>query len=399
MKLPVLAAAPPYRFACHGCGACCRTGWQARVTPEEAARFAGHDWAAEDARFAGGFLDEEKRPDGTVEVRLRWTGGRCIFLDPDDLCRIHKRLGGEAKPDVCQKFPLSFVRAPDGSLDVTVLPECETWHDGHRTGEIVDPRDPTFARIAERTAVPAPDSLPLREGGPVVLAWDEVRDLQRRLGARTAAAPDLSAAFAAWREEFDRLSAAKDDPGDDGARRSFDEAARFVLSLLLLMYSRALSPLDHAAAPAPGEAIWLAYTGGEGADGKVPSLGAAAARLLEGDDALAEALASLDADPEVAAYARAAVRALVEGPALAIARLEVEAVVGATVLFAHLLAPYATLFAAAEGRARPTAADVNQASKRLSVFLRNDKLRDVVAKARRSFRALVRAFPAAARPR
>ncbi len=388
MKLPLLAAAAPYRFACHGCGACCRTGWQARLTPEEAARFAGHDWAAEDPRFAGGFLDEERRPDGSVEVRLKWTGGRCIFLDPDDLCRIHKRLGGEAKPDVCQKFPLSFVRAPDGSLDVTVLPECESWHEGYRSGEVVDPRDPAYARIAERTAVPAPDSLPLREGGPVVLAWDEVRDLQRRLGARAAAGRDLRAVFAGFREELEALSERTGDPGDDGARRSFDEAGRFVLGLLLLMYSRALSPLDHAAA---GEdRIWLAYAGGDGADGKVPSLGAAAARLLEGD-ALERAPAALDG--EALAYARAAVRALVEGPALAIARLEVEAVVGAAVLFGHLLEPYAALFAVADGRDRPTAADVNQASKRLSVFLRNDKLRDVVAKAKRSFRALVRAFP------
>ena len=39
--------------------------------------------------------------------------GRCIFLEPDGLCRIHREFGLAAKPLICQMFPFQLVPLDD----------------------------------------------------------------------------------------------------------------------------------------------------------------------------------------------------------------------------------------------------------------------------------------------
>ncbi len=40
--------------------------------------------------------------------------GRCVFLDADNLCIIHREAGARVKPTACQFFPLHAIQAPDG---------------------------------------------------------------------------------------------------------------------------------------------------------------------------------------------------------------------------------------------------------------------------------------------
>lgn len=44
----------------------------------------------------------------------RGTDGACLFLDSDAACELHRELGGEAKPLVCQTYPYLFTETPDG---------------------------------------------------------------------------------------------------------------------------------------------------------------------------------------------------------------------------------------------------------------------------------------------
>lgn len=45
--------------------------------------------------------------------------GSCIFLRPDFLCSVHAKLGVDAKPDTCRKFPFSLVATPAGRRVIT----------------------------------------------------------------------------------------------------------------------------------------------------------------------------------------------------------------------------------------------------------------------------------------
>lgn len=95
------------RYSCRQCGWCCRW-WKITVTPEERDRLLAHDWATEDPRLAGVDLFWEHRAPGepfpviqTAQIRRR-----CVFLDSDEFCIIHKVLGEEAKPATCRRFPI-----------------------------------------------------------------------------------------------------------------------------------------------------------------------------------------------------------------------------------------------------------------------------------------------------
>ena len=119
---------PPYemaedaRFTCRQCAGCCYHG-HVYLTAEEHARLRAHDWAAESPRLGGHELFEEVplagKP-GERAVRLAKIDGACAFLEPDNLCLIHKVQGMKAKPGPCQQYPFHFAGTPDGvavSLD------------------------------------------------------------------------------------------------------------------------------------------------------------------------------------------------------------------------------------------------------------------------------------------
>lgn len=64
---------------------------------------------------------------------LRRIGGKCVFLAKDRRCKLHSRFGAEAKPVICQQFPVVSIRTED-SVRVGVDPGClmtsQSWRDG-----------------------------------------------------------------------------------------------------------------------------------------------------------------------------------------------------------------------------------------------------------------------------
>lgn len=118
MSTPTLALPIP-RHACHGCGGSCQ-GVKVRPGPDELAPLAAQ---AAELGIA----------DPVVDGVLRQDAGRCVFLDEADACRIHGRWGADAKPHICQQFPLLVLRT-DGGVRVGVDPGCyhawRTWRTG-----------------------------------------------------------------------------------------------------------------------------------------------------------------------------------------------------------------------------------------------------------------------------
>ena len=76
--------------------------------------------------------------DPVTDGRLRRVGGRCVFLDDANLCRIHAEWGLLAKPTVCRQYPMVAVRVGE-SMRVGIDPGCFTAIQTWRTGPEVPP--------------------------------------------------------------------------------------------------------------------------------------------------------------------------------------------------------------------------------------------------------------------
>ena len=109
------------KFTCSCCAHCCR-GFLVPVTQKERNAIADlRDWPSElkvqqiyiRTQLAGpaGYA-LAKRPDG-----------RCVFLDSDNLCLIHKRYSPAAKPIACQLYPFVFTPTAD-QLPIALRFDC-----------------------------------------------------------------------------------------------------------------------------------------------------------------------------------------------------------------------------------------------------------------------------------
>jgi Fe-S-cluster containining protein len=107
MSLPIKPLPILERWDCHGCGICCH-GAEVFLSDEDLKRLRDQHW--------------EKHPDfrdkkilarhGLFARRYRLAhrkDGTCVFQDADNLCRIHREFGYDAKPHVCRMAPLQMV--------------------------------------------------------------------------------------------------------------------------------------------------------------------------------------------------------------------------------------------------------------------------------------------------
>src|SRR5207245_2272987 len=104
-------------FTCQQSGACCRNEWLIGVEESARARLEAVDWTRLDPPLPPG---PKFRPlpfvlaGGERTTFARRPDGACVFLEPDERCGIHTRLGARAKPQACREFPYSFVEPPAG---------------------------------------------------------------------------------------------------------------------------------------------------------------------------------------------------------------------------------------------------------------------------------------------
>jgi lysine-N-methylase len=109
MVMPVRALPVVQNWDCAGCSACCRQ-YSVRVEADERARIEAQGWESE-PDFEGLPLFV---PEGSTEWRLNTRDdGACVFLGPDNRCRIHAKFGSAAKPLACRIYPFMLVPAGD----------------------------------------------------------------------------------------------------------------------------------------------------------------------------------------------------------------------------------------------------------------------------------------------
>ncbi len=93
-------------FTCRGCTACCDQPWRTSIEADKAHRLDQHDFSAypqlRNVRF---YREPADGREGVYDL-AKGEGTKCLFLDADGLCIIHKELGPQAKPNMCRQFPL-----------------------------------------------------------------------------------------------------------------------------------------------------------------------------------------------------------------------------------------------------------------------------------------------------
>jgi len=118
MRLQVVDDA--VRFSCGSCTACCDQPWRTMIEASKAQALDEHDFNAYPQLAGKEFYHKSKaqrnprhgQPDTNRPEPLyplaKGEGTRCLFLDSDGLCIIHKELGPEAKPNMCRLVSISL---------------------------------------------------------------------------------------------------------------------------------------------------------------------------------------------------------------------------------------------------------------------------------------------------
>ncbi|MBX9585057.1 MAG: YkgJ family cysteine cluster protein [Gemmataceae bacterium] len=108
MTMPVRSLPVAQNWDCSGCGACCRV-YRVPVTADERKRIEAQGWEAE--------ADLKDTPYFVADKTGDWLNhrpdGACVFLGPDNLCRIHAKFGSAGKPLACRVYPFLLVPAGD----------------------------------------------------------------------------------------------------------------------------------------------------------------------------------------------------------------------------------------------------------------------------------------------
>ncbi len=111
MPLPVRSLTVLQNWDCQGCTDCCRQ-YHVSVTPEERARIEAQGWAMEPDFQGVPLFIRSGWFSSSYRLNHR-ANGACVFLGPDNRCRIHVKHGSAAKPLACRIYPYSLVPAGD----------------------------------------------------------------------------------------------------------------------------------------------------------------------------------------------------------------------------------------------------------------------------------------------
>lgn len=188
MSRPVRSLPVLQNWDCHGCTACCRQ-YHVTVTAEERNRIEAQGWQA-DPDLAGVPLFVRSGGWWSATYRLNQRAdGACVFLGPDDRCRIHARFGPSAKPLACRVYPFVLVPAGDHwKLGLRfACPSAAADKGRPLARHIAEARDYVAALEAETPALADAPPPPLQRGQPT--NW---KDFERIVAAASAvlAEPD-----------------------------------------------------------------------------------------------------------------------------------------------------------------------------------------------------------------
>lgn len=173
MSLPIRALPIVEHWDCHSCARCCH-GSEIPLTESDLAKLESHHWN-DQVDFKGTRIVVRSGQGGRQKVLAKRPDGACVFLMADGLCRIHRDHGPEAKPGVCQTYPLQLV-PHDQVAYLTLRRSCPSAAAGR--GRKLEANRDDLRRLVRlgRERIQAPPAPPLTR--QIRLPW---KDLDRVL--------------------------------------------------------------------------------------------------------------------------------------------------------------------------------------------------------------------------
>src|SRR4051812_28425371 len=109
------------KWDCHTCGVCCK-GHTILLDDEDLAKLDSQGWSKK-PEFASVPIFKKLSLFGAQHVLNQRADGSCIFLNENNLCRIHAEFGEPAKPWACRMFPYQVSPVGD-EMRVTMRRTC-----------------------------------------------------------------------------------------------------------------------------------------------------------------------------------------------------------------------------------------------------------------------------------
>jgi lysine-N-methylase len=106
MPLPIVVLGNEENWDCHQCGYCCR-GSLIPLSKFDAEQLRKQNWE-QDPKYRGGILVGDRSAESGFRLAHR-NDGSCVFLNEEGLCQVHSKFGIQAKPTICQIFPLQLI--------------------------------------------------------------------------------------------------------------------------------------------------------------------------------------------------------------------------------------------------------------------------------------------------
>jgi Fe-S-cluster containining protein len=185
---------PGRRFGCTMCGSCCGGHNIGPVSDAILDGLDAHLDALEPAIRAARRIDKDlffvlpgDRATPGRDVMCQASGGSCVFLDERGLCRIHAKVGGDAKPLPCRIFPWELVLTPTG-VRVAVQRECRDFlaATADDRPQVRDAEAELVALVQQIPELPVARLAP-RLRGQELASWADVEALEADLRAALAA--------------------------------------------------------------------------------------------------------------------------------------------------------------------------------------------------------------------
>lgn len=127
LKTAPLLIPEDFHFTCTRCGSCCGGHNIGPINPDFMKDIKKDEYksllneAGVEKNIFFKFSSEGGGEENIFICSLK--NGSCIFLDDNNLCIIHKKLGEKSKPFICRLFPFHFIHTPDG-IQVGIQFEC-----------------------------------------------------------------------------------------------------------------------------------------------------------------------------------------------------------------------------------------------------------------------------------
>ena len=118
---------PDQAWSCTGCGKCC-TMWDIPVTKEEKERIEKLNIPGFDFKKEQYFIPNKKYPNLFL---IKSKNNKCVFLDDDGLCIIHKLHGEPVKALACRLYPFHILKWQDGTPSVSFRFDCMAVSENH----------------------------------------------------------------------------------------------------------------------------------------------------------------------------------------------------------------------------------------------------------------------------